>query len=281
MKTKRIKDNCLIVISISFLLISTGLQLNTMLEKEVPYEISYEYVNIKDMAQAKVTTKIEKEPVSEPVTAPLTALLLNNNEEKKEEKIDNDEFQEVELQEMPNHQEEPAQKTEQEPEQPAPPPPPVWYLPTEMGRITQNPHYGHAALDITSPRAQGETIFPVANGVISGIYRDGAGALIVTVLHDIDGKKYTSQYVHLSRYAQGLYVGKPVTVNDALGQMGTTGISTGVHLHLSVMDCALFDPNDANCSNLNNFFHYGNRRVSEGYLGLGSMMIVPGEWNSR
>ena len=278
MKIKKIKDNCLIAISISFLLISTGLQLNTMLEKEVPYEISYEYVNIKDMARARITNKIEKESIQETIPAPLTALLLNNKEEK-ETKENKETLQEVELEEKPKHQEE---IVEEQPEEETPPPPPqIWYLPTEIGRVTQNPHYGHVALDITSPRAQAETIFPVANGVISGIYKDGAGALIVTVLHDIDEKKYTSQYVHLSRYAKDLYVGKPVTVNDALGQMGTTGVSTGVHLHLSVMDCALFDSNDANCSNLNNYFYYSNRRVNEGYLGLGSMMIVPGEWNGR
>lgn len=277
MKAKKIKDKCLITISISFLLISTGLQLNTMLQKEVPYEISYEYVNIKDMAQAKVTNKVEKSPVQEPVIIPLTALLLNNNQEEQEK--DKGELQEVELEENPNHQEEPIQE-EQQPEEIFLPPQ-VWYLPTEMGRVTQKTCYGHTALDITSPRAQGETIFPVANGIISGIYKDGAGALIITILHDIDEKKYTSQYVHLSRYAKDLYVGKPVTINDALGQMGTTGVSTGVHLHLSVMDCALFDPNDPNCSNLNYFFNYSNRRVNEGYFGLESMITVPEEWNSR
>ena len=275
MKKEKIKNKCLITISISFLLISTGLQLSTMLEKETPYEISYEYVNVKDMAQAKVTNKVEKEMVKEPITTSLVQLLSKNS---LEEEKDNGELQEVEFQENPNHQE---KSSPEAPPQVETPPPPVWHLPTEMGRITQNPHYGHAALDIISPRAQGETIFPVANGTISGIYRDGAGALIVTVLHDVDGKKYTSQYAHLSRYASGLFVGKPVTINDALGQMGTTGYSTGVHLHLSVMDCALFDPNDANCSNLNSYFYYSNRRINEGYLGLGSMMLVPGEWNSR
>lgn len=278
MKAKKIKDKCLVAICISFLLISTGLQSNIMLKKEVPYEINYEYVNIKDMAQAKVANKVEKVSVQEPITAPLTALLLSDKQGEKEK--DKGELEEVELEENPNHQEEPPQEEPQE-QQEETPPPQIWYLPTEMGHITQTPHYGHTAFDITSPRAQEETIFPVANGVISGIYKDGAGALIITILHDIDGKKYTSQYVHLSRYAKDLYVGKPVTINDALGQMGTTGVSTGVHLHLSVMDCALFDSNDPNCSNLNYFFNYSNKRVNEGYLGLSSMMIVPEEWNSR
>ena len=280
MKKQQIKNNCLLIISISFLLISLGLQLKIMLEKEVPYEISYEYVNIKDMAQAKIATKIETNS-QENFQVPLTALLLTAD--KQEYIADYGKLEEVELETNPNNSEEAPveEKPAETPPVEAPPPQPTWYLPTEMGRVTQNPHYGHAALDITSPRAQNETIFPVANGVISRIYRDGAGALIVTVLHDINGQKYTSQYAHLSRYASGLYVGKQVTVNDALGQMGTTGYSTGVHLHLAVIDCALFDPNDSNCNNLNSFSRYSNRRVSEGYLGLGSMMIVPGEWNGR
>ena len=93
--------------------------------------------------------------------------------------------------------------------------------------------------------------------------------------------KYTSQYVHLSRYADGLYVGKPVTINDALGQMGTTGNSTGVHLHLAVLDCALFDPNDNNCRDLGAWYRYDKIRFQQGYIGLGTMMNVPGEWYSR
>ena len=158
---------------------------------------------------------------------------------------------------------------------------PTWHLPTEMGIISQNPHYSHMALDITSPRGSGEVIYPVYDGVISGIYTDIHGALIVTILHDINGKKYTSQYVHLSRYQDGLYVGKTVSYLDPIGWMGTTGYSTGVHLHLAVLDCALFDSTDTNCKDLNGFFRYGNQRVSEGYLGLGSHIIVPANWNQR
>ena len=79
MKKEKIKNKCLITISISFLLISTGLQLSTMLEKETPYEISYEYVNVKDMAQAKVTNKVEKEMVKEPITTSLVQLLSKNS----------------------------------------------------------------------------------------------------------------------------------------------------------------------------------------------------------
>ena len=63
--------------------------------------------------------------------------------------------------------------------------------------------------------------------------------------------------------------------------MGTTGNSTGVHLHFALVDCALYNPNDPNCRDLNGFFRYANARVSQGYYGLGTQMYVPGSWNSR
>lgn len=157
----------------------------------------------------------------------------------------------------------------------------VWYLPTEMGTITSYPTASHFALDITSPRGSSEPVYPIANGTISGIYRDSAGANIVTVTHNIDGQVYTSQYVHLSSYAPDLYIGKPVTINDYLGFMGQTGVATGVHLHIAVLDCSIFDANDTNCSTLSGFFRYGRTRYYQGFMGLQSIINVPTSWTSR
>lgn len=257
-------NKILVDLSIVLLIVSIGLQCKDLFVKNDDYVISYEYVNIKDMAQANVKTKTDKKDV-------VDNLLSGNNTMGELEEVNlepNEKVLEVEL---------PVQNSSVA----TVPVKQIWYLPVEMGRISQYPRYGHNAYDITSPRGTGETIHPVANGVISNIYTDNAGALIVTVLHDINGAKYTSQYVHLSSYAQGIYVGKPVTINDALGQMGTTGNSTGVHLHLAVMDCALFDPSDPNCPNLGSWYNFTNRRISEGYFGLGVLMYVPDSWNSR
>lgn len=158
----------------------------------------------------------------------------------------------------------------------------IWYLPTQKGRVTQYPSAGHFAYDITSPRGSSEIIFPIANGTISGIYRDVYGALIVTISHKIDGKYYTSQYVHLSSYAKGIYVGKKVTVNDAIGRMGSTGNSSGVHLHVALVDnCNLFSKKGTGCTNLGSYFTYGKKRYYSGFRGLGSVIKVPKSWKSR
>lgn len=158
-------------------------------------------------------------------------------------------------------------------------PAPIWRLPVERGTISSWPRYNHVALDITSPRGVYETIYPVADGVISGIYTDGYGGKVLTIHHVINGINYTSQYVHFSSYAPNLYVGKPVTINDSIGQMGATGWATGIHLHVTVLDCSLF--NDANCSDTGKFLRYANRRYSEGFYGLSSLMQVQYSWYSR
>ena len=155
----------------------------------------------------------------------------------------------------------------------------TWYLPTEFGMISQYPSYYHTAYDITSPRGTAEIIYPVAAGEISNIYYDNAGALIVTVRHYIDGRFYSSQYAHLSRFAD-ISIGQQVTPNTPLGWMGSTGMSTGVHLHLAVMDCNMFGNTDT-CADLNGYFNYARQRVSEGFVGLGNLTEVPYQWYSR
>ncbi len=261
MKKEELRKKSLELICIAILMISIGLQTVHAFNTKDNNELEYEYINIKDMAQVKVAKKEDNSTI---INTLLTGLSMET-------------VKEVEFPTVVKEENLPVIKSVTEPAVPKQ----TWHLPTEVGRVSQYPSYWHMAYDITSWRGTGETIFPIANGVVSGIYTDNAGALVVTVLHEVNGKKYTSQYAHLSRYAGDLYVGKPVTINDSLGQMGTTGYSTGVHLHIAVLDCALFDPTDPYCPDLNGFFRYGKTRISQNFLGLGSVVYVPGEWSGR
>ncbi len=253
------KQKGILYLSLIFMMISTGMQLDDFYAKQDSYTISYEYVNIKDMSQAKIKNKVNHTTIQTKIEEKETQEQGAVEEIELEKKVE-----EVPLTE--------TQETEEiKPKE-------IWHLPIEIGQITQYPHSGHVAYDMTSYRKMDEVIHPIANGKISGIYTDSAGALIVTVLHEVDGVKYTSQYVHLSRYADDLYVGKEVTINDSLGQMGTTGFSTGVHLHVTVLDCALFDPNDTNCADLNGWYNYAEKRLSENFYGLGVLVYVPDSW---
>ena len=260
----------LFFLSISFLCLAVFMQIFPIFHEQ-GYDLSWEYVNVKDIAE--VSVKEKKNGVSSDMLSSLSTSLDTIYRGQKEPSVQERRvWEEVEFLRTNYSRETPIYEEKQVLR---------WYLPTERGTISQYPSYYHPAYDITSPIGSNEVVFPVANGVISGIYRDNAGALVVSVLHQENGNYYTSLYVHLSRYASGLYVGKSVTINDALGWMGATGIATGVHLHLSVADCALFDSNDSRCYDLNHFFQYIKNRIAEGYFGLGVHVSVPAYWDNR
>ena len=265
MYVERLNDSqqSIIILSLILLVISIGIHLDEYNKSIETYTLSYEAWNTKNMTKPNIATK-----VSHP---DLVDESINNSQESLGT------IEEATMGSLPMAEELPTTEDAKEASKNAK----VWYLPTQNGNITTYPNYGHVAYDITSWRGTAETVYPVADGVISGIYTDSFGALVVTVLHNVDGVKYTSQYVHLSSYANGIYVGMPVTINSPLGQMGSTGWSTGVHLHVAVLDCALFDPNDPNCNDLNGWYRYDKKRLSENFFGLGVLVYVPQSWNSR
>ena len=271
-----LREKSVMLISIGLLLISTGLKVVEAYEKETVYEIKYQSINTKNMSQANI---IEKKDIEETSMLAFTTLVKELPEQIELQEV---EIPIIEVKEENKESEDniiQVENVEEVDETIVVENP--WHLPTETGIVSQYPHYGHSAYDITSSRGSNEIIYPVANGVITNIYTDPAGALVITIRHNIGGQIFTSLYAHLSRYAEGIYIGKEVTYNDPIGFMGTTGYSTGIHLHLVVADCALFDSNDNNCKDLNSFFNYINRRVTEGYYGLGTHIIVQGAWTNR
>lgn len=256
-KFKTIYTKTLGFISITLLVISfllsysslSGFSYNTK-------EFTFEFINTKDMSVSNITEK--KYPIGN------TFFNFFNSEKS------NDTITAIPMT-TPGKQ---SSLEVQIPEQNLP----TWRLPTETGYITDRVRVGHVAIDIGSKRGQTEIIYPIANGVISAIYRDSWGAKIIMVNHEINGVSYASQYVHLHSYASGLYIGKNVTTNDALGLMGTTGYSTGIHLHLSVVDCAL---GDSTCPSVNSYLKYLSKRHKQGFNGLPSLINVPSNWTSR
>ena len=53
----------------------------------------------------------------------------------------------------------------------------------------------------------------------------------VILLHKIDGKHYTSLYAHMKDGSLKVKKGQKIEAGQMLGKMGTTGMSTGKHLH--------------------------------------------------
>lgn len=263
---KQTSKNYLITICLSLIILSLNLILASEVENnQSSLAVSYKTINTKNIAMAKNTIKAVDNGETSILTNLKNMTIIPSSTE--------------------TLVEEPQKLVEQPKPQIITPTPvikkPTWRLPTEQGRVTTYPNPGHVAYDITSGRGTAETIYPIADGNISNIYKDSAGALIVSVHHVINGTNYTSLYVHLSSYAPNIYVGMPVTTDTPLGQMGTTGNSTGVHLHISLTDCSLNDPNDYNCANLGKFFNYLTQRYYQGFQGINNVMGVPNVWYSR
>ncbi|KKS66379.1 MAG: Peptidase M23 [Parcubacteria group bacterium GW2011_GWC2_42_6] len=77
----------------------------------------------------------------------------------------------------------------------------------------------------------GDPIKAAYNGTISGVGNDGKYSYgkWITINH---GNGLTTLYAHLS--AQSVSVGQKVKIGDIIGYMGSTGYSTGSHLHFTV-----------------------------------------------
>jgi peptidoglycan hydrolase-like protein with peptidoglycan-binding domain len=94
----------------------------------------------------------------------------------------------------------------------------------------------HAGWDY--PAASGTPVTAAAAGRVTWSGRHGAYGLLVTVAHSSGVR---TLYAHLSRVSVG--VGQPVTAGQEVGLVGSTGNSTGPHLHFEVrLRGAAIDP---------------------------------------
>jgi murein DD-endopeptidase MepM/ murein hydrolase activator NlpD len=99
----------------------------------------------------------------------------------------------------------------------------------------------HLGIDFT-PGA-GTPIGSIADGVVSQVATTGAFGNHVIVDHVINGQKVQSLYAHMLAGSIRVVVGQQVKVTEELGQVGSTGESTGAHLHLEIhVDGVPIDP---------------------------------------
>ncbi|MBP6630593.1 MAG: M23 family metallopeptidase [Kofleriaceae bacterium] len=96
----------------------------------------------------------------------------------------------------------------------------------------------HLGVDYAAPT--GTPVWAAADGkIVSRGPAGGAGNLVV-LAHD---GGLSTLYMHLSKFAAGQKVGDRVSAKTVIGYVGTTGLSTGPHLHLGVKKNGAFvDP---------------------------------------
>lgn len=154
--------------------------------------------------------------------------------------------------------------------------------PIDYGYVVRGMTGGHMGYDLSSSN-KNIAVHPIAAGVVHAIYTDACttsywcssmgywcngNAKIVVVKHNYNGSFIYSSYVHLSSYGN-VSVGQYVSKDSIVGYMGTTGCSTGEHLHLEIANCHW---KNGGCS----YNAYTNRLINPGNL-----INFPGSWSNR
>ncbi len=87
----------------------------------------------------------------------------------------------------------------------------------------------HKGTDFAAPT--GTPVKASGDGVITFIGPKGPNGNLIRIKHT---EKYSTAYAHLHRFSKGLRVGSRVKQGQIIAQVGTTGRSTGPHLHYEV-----------------------------------------------
>jgi murein DD-endopeptidase MepM/ murein hydrolase activator NlpD len=88
------------------------------------------------------------------------------------------------------------------------------------------PHHG---IDYVAPT--GTPVSAIGAGTVTFAGRKGGYGKLVLIKHS---NGYQSGYGHLSRFARGIRKGRRVRQGQLIGYVGTTGLSTGPHLHFEM-----------------------------------------------
>jgi len=83
----------------------------------------------------------------------------------------------------------------------------------------------HLGTDYAAPR--GTPIMTVADGKVSEARYGRNNGYFVKVKHN---NIYSTQYLHMSKFAKGIKPGKNVRQGDIIGYVGSTGLATGPHV---------------------------------------------------
>ena len=88
----------------------------------------------------------------------------------------------------------------------------------------------HRGTDFAAP--MGTPIMASGSGVVTRAKWCGGGGNCVKIKHN---STYETVYAHMSKFAKGIKAGKKIRQGQIIGYVGSTGMSTGPHLHYEVI----------------------------------------------
>ncbi len=89
----------------------------------------------------------------------------------------------------------------------------------------------HTGTDFAAPK--GTPIMASGDGKVTKAGWCGGGGNCVKIKHN---SKYQTVYAHMSKFAKGIKKGARVKQGQTIGYVGSTGLSTGPHLHYEVIE---------------------------------------------
>lgn len=119
------------------------------------------------------------------------------------------------------------------------------YMPMKKGAFSFSSSFGfrihpvlgvsklHSGDDYSAP--EGTPIYATADGVVSSVASDSGRGNYVVIAHTLaDKTKFTSWYLH--QYTDQILVkeGDKVAAGQQIGAVGSSGLSTGPHLHFEI-----------------------------------------------
>ncbi len=126
------------------------------------------------------------------------------------------------------------------------------------------PHYG---VDYAAP--VGTPVMAIGDGRVTETSYNGGAGRMVKITHN---SMYSTAYLHLSRFGEGIRPGVFVKQGDVIGYVGSSGLSTGPHLDFRfykggspVNPLAVESPpvNPVDSTNMSSF-----RKIEQGYITL-------------
>lgn len=120
----------------------------------------------------------------------------------------------------------------------------VFYITEEWWATRINPITGqteiHRGIDLAT--TSNDPLYSMLNGHVHTVgYDSGQGNYLILV-DDIAGSTtygYATLYMHMDSIS--VFQGQAVVVGQQVGYEGTTGQSTGIHLHLAIQDISRFN----------------------------------------
>ncbi len=113
----------------------------------------------------------------------------------------------------------------------------TWYMPCRYIRLTSpygwriHPVYGdrrfHSGVDLAAN--EGTPIYATRSGTVTKATYNNSSGYYVTINH---GDGFSSSYLHMTRYI--VSAGDKVSAGQVIGYVGSTGTSTGPHLHFTI-----------------------------------------------